>query len=158
MSLQKYLLDLYGFEKSLHEIISEIVKKNESTIIGLVKNRLYQHGVDGTGNLIEPEYKISTVLMKKEENKRSGFVTLRDEGLFYGGFYVEMQGYDLILNSTDGKTSSLVSKYGEAILHFTKEEQDFIFLTMIEPGIEDVINSLERNSESASGGLEMDFF
>lgn len=158
MSLQKYLLDLYYLEKSLPEIIEDIVRKKEGFIVGLVKNRLYQTGRDGTGNLITPSYALSTVKRKKEDNKRASFVTLRDTGAFYDGFFIELENYVLLLNSTDGKTESLIDKYSESILHFTKEEQDLILLTIIEPELEKLVSSLGSNSNSATGGLEMDFF
>jgi hypothetical protein len=159
MSLQRYLLELYQFELSLEKEIRKIIKRNESTIIGLVKNRLYQHGVDGSGKKITPDYSQSTINRKREEGKRTSHVTLRDEGLFYSGFYTELtKDYILLLNSSDDKTSLLVNKYGGAILEFTRQEQQYILNEIIDPGLEKLLKSLERNSTSASGTIDLDMF
>ena len=157
MSLQKYLLDLYQFNLSLDKLLKDIILKNEGKIIALVKNRLYQFGVDGDGNEITPTYSGSTIRYKKEKNQRTSHVTLRDSGLFYKGFYLELVGYDLILHSSDNKSSALLDKYGAAILHFTKQEKDFILNEIIDPAIEAKIKSLGSNSSSATG-LDVDFF
>lgn len=142
-----------NFEKELRNII----KKNESKIVGLVRTRLYRYGVDGDGKEILPTYSLRTINTKKEKGQISSHVTLRDEGLFYKGFYLELEKYDLILNSSDGKTSALLDKYGEAILYFTKQEKEYIINEIIDPGLEELISKAERNSGSATG-IEIDLF
>ena len=146
--LQKYILDLYQFQKNLPDVLAEIVKKRESKIIGLVRNRLYQRGIDGDGREILPTYASSTIEIKKEKRQRTSHVTLRDTGLFYKGFYLEMKGYTLLLDSRDAKTSFLVDKYGEAILFFTKEEKEAIF-KFIDSDIQEYIARLAFNNSSA---------
>lgn len=157
MSIQRYQLELYNLNTNLEEVLKDIIKKNEGIIVGLVKNRLYQTGKDATGKEITPTYSQSTIDRKKEKRQRSSFVTLRDKGLFYDGFYLELDNYDLILSSSDSKTSLLIDKYGEAILQFTVQEQAFILNEIIDPGIEDMIKQINSNSSSA-GGIELDIF
>lgn len=157
MSIQRYKLELYQLSTSLEAELKKIIKKHEGQIVGMVKNRLYQTGRDGTGKSITPSYSASTIKYKKERNKRSSHVTLRDEGLFYDGFYLELVDYVLLLDSKDGKTASLLDKYGDAILEFTKEEQNYIFENIIDYEIELLIRKAELNSSSASG-IELDLF
>lgn len=156
MSLQYYIVQLSQFEIKLADLIKEIVKANKGDILFKVKQRLYQTGRDGTGAEITPTYQASTIKRKKEQGRRSSFVTLRNEGLFYKGFYLELQGYTVVLNSSDSKTSHLIDKYGRAILEFTKQEQDFI-TSIIDTGIENKLAELTFNSSSA-GGIEVDTF
>lgn len=158
MGLQRYLFEFYQIGQNFDQVLKKIVKENESKILALVRNRLYQYGVDGTGKKITPTYSASTINRKKEQGKRTSHVTLRQDGLFYSGFYLELQKYDLILNSSDEKTSYLIDKYGQAILEFTKQEKDFIINEIIDPGLEKIISQAERNSGSATGGIEIDLF
>lgn len=158
MGLQRLLFEFYQIGQDLEVVLKKIIKQNEGKIVGLVKNRLYQYGVDGTGRKITPTYSPSTIKRKKEQGKRSSHVTLRDEGLFYDGFYLELNKYDVILSSSDDKTSYLLDKYGQAILHFTKQEKDFILNEIIDPGLEDVIKKAQRNSSSAGGDIDVDLF
>jgi len=157
MILSRYKLALIQFNLTLEQVVSNIIKKNEGEIVGLVKNRLYQKGVDGSGDLITPTYSRETILLKKKNNKRSSFVTLRESGLFYKGFYLQLSGFDLILNSSDEKTSALVNKYGVDILEFTENEKKFIINEIIDPGVEAKINSLPFLT-SSTGEIELDFF
>jgi hypothetical protein len=115
-----------------------------------VKNRLYQYGVDGDGKEILPSYSRSTIETKKEKGQRTSHVTLRDTGLFYKGFYLELVQYDLILNSSDDKTSFLLNKYGRAVLEFTRQEKETI-TWIVDSNIEAKIRSLSFNASSAGG-------
>ena len=148
MSLQKYILDLQQFNLELPDVLKTIIKKNEQKIVGLVRTRLYQRGVDGDGNEITPSYAGSTIRAKKEKGQRTSHVTLRDTGLFYKGFYLELEGYNLVLDSRDGKTSFLVEKYGPAILFFTADEKQQIF-NIVDNELDKIINKLPFNSGSA---------
>lgn len=142
MSLDAYLADLRALEANLQNEIDKILDENESFLVGLVKNRLYQRGINADGKKILPDYKPSTIRRKKEDNQRTSHVTLRDKGDFYAGFYVELIDWIVTINSTDGKTISLIDKYGQGILGFTQEEQDVIVLSILEPRIQKILNGL----------------
>lgn len=142
MSLDAYLADLRALEANLQSEINKILDENEGYLVSLVKNRLYQKGVDADGKKILPDYKPSTIARKKEERKRTSHVTLRDEGDFYAGFYVELIDWIITVNSTDGKTESLIDKYGQGILGFTEEEQTVIIFSILEPKIQKILNNL----------------
>lgn len=149
MSLQKYILDLQQFNLRLPDVLKTIIKKNEKKIVGLVRARLYQTGIDGNEQEITPSYTPSTVAAKKEKGQITSHVTLRDTGLFYKGFYLELEGYNLVLNSSDHKASYLVEKYGDAIFFFTKNEKDFILFEIIDKELDAYIANLPFNSGSA---------
>lgn len=145
MSLDAYLSDLRELEANLQNEIDDIINKNQTYLVGLIKNRLYQKGVDADGKKILPDYAPSTVKRKKEDKQRSSHVTLRDKGDFYSGMYVEIKNWLITASSTDGKTPSLIEKYGQGILGFTEQEQDIIIFSIIEPKIQKILNSLEGN-------------
>ena len=145
MSLDAYLADLRNLELNLQEEIENIIKDNEGFLVGLIKNRLYQHGIDADGKPILPDYAPSTVKRKKEDNQRSSHVTLRDTGDFYQGMFIEVKNWIITASSTDGKTDSLIEKYGEGILGFTQEEQDQIVFSIVEPRIQKIIDSFGPN-------------
>lgn len=152
MSLQRYILDLSQFNLNFNDVLKEIIQKNSNFILGLVRTRLYNYGIDGSGGPILPDYKPSTIRSKKERGQRTSHVTLRDTGLFYKGFYLELtDGYVLKLDSTDFKTVHLIDKYGASILEFTEQEKLIIMDTIIEPGLIRKINTLAFNSSSAGG-------
>lgn len=140
-SLDDYINDLGELEANLDDIISKAIYSKEGLIVGLIKNRLYQHGVDGNNKLIG-NYAPSTEALKRREGKRSSFITLIDEGLFYSGMYVDYKDYIFNVKSSDGKTPSLIEKYGESILELTEDEQELLIYTIIEPAIIEHINNL----------------
>lgn len=142
---------------SLDKELAKIIRKNEGKIVSLVKQRLFNFGVDGDGKKITPDYSLGTIRSKKEKGQRTSHVTLRDEGLFYKGFYIRMDKYDVILSSTDDKTSFLLDKYGQAILQFTSQEQNYIINEIVDVELERLIQAGQRNSQSA-GSIELDLF
>jgi hypothetical protein len=144
MSIDNYLLELRLLEKNLENEINKIIEEKQGFLVGLIKNRLYQHGVDAFGKKILPSYSPSTIDYKKEKHQRTAFVTLRDKGDFYKGIFVEVKNWVILASSIDGKTEHLISKYGEGILGFTQDEQDQIIFSIIEPRIQKILNSLGK--------------
>jgi hypothetical protein len=140
-TLDEYINDLEDLEANLDDIISKAIYSKEGMIVGLIKNRLYQRGLDGDNKLIG-NYAASTEAVKRAEGKRASFITLRDEGLFYNGMFVDYANYIFNVRSSDGKTPSLIQKYGESILELTEQEQELLIYTIIEPAIIKHINDL----------------
>lgn len=150
MSLDDYLFELKTLENNLEKEITKIIDEKEGFLLGLVKNRLFNHGVDAFGKKILPDYKPSTIKYKKEKHQKTAFVTLRDTGDFYKGMFIEVKNWLVKLDSIDGKKDSLISKYGEGILGFTPEEQDQIIFGVIETKIQKILDSLGK------GGVRID--
>ena len=146
MSLDAYLSDLRNLESNLEKEINAIIDEKQGFLVGLIKNRLFQKGIDAKGKKILPDYKPSTIKRKKEDHQRTSHVTLRDKGDFYAGIFVEFKNWVITSDSLDGKTDSLISKYGTDILGFTQEEQDQIVFSIIEPRIEKILNKLGGGS------------
>jgi hypothetical protein len=145
MSLDNYLRDLILLESSLEKEIDKIIKEKQGYLVSLIKNRLFQRGVDSDGKKILPDYKPSTIKRKKEDRQRTSHVTLRDTGDWYSGIFVEIKDWVISVDSTDGKTPSLIDKYGQGILGFTKQEQDEIIFGILEPRIQKILNSIGKN-------------
>jgi hypothetical protein len=158
MSLTKYILDLQQFGQRLPDVLTKIVKKNEKKIVGLVRTRLYRYGVDGDGNEIVPTYSRSTIETKREKGQIASHVTLRDTGLFYSSLFLELEGYNLLLNSSDEKATALLDKYGEAIFFFTKQEKDFIINEIIDPELDAYIDNLGAGTGSAGSLTDIDIY
>ena len=150
MSLDSYLEDLENLGSSLESEIEKIIKRKQGLLVGLIKNRLYQKGIDAFGNEITPTYSKYTIEEKKSKNQRTSHVTLRDTGNFYDGIFVEIVNNVIKVDSTDGKTESLISKYGEGILGFTQEEKEFIVFGLLEPEIQKIINNIGKNGINLS--------
>lgn len=106
---------------SQEEQIFKILKANEHTVIDLNLSQL-SHGRDSEGKPIEPPYKELTVEIKKQKGQPTNFVTLKDEGDFYRGFFMS-DDLPAVLNSDDWKTDKLTDKYGSAIFGLNEANQ-----------------------------------
>jgi hypothetical protein len=133
-TLQQYITSLNIFEKNFPSIIKKIIRDNEGKILSMVKLRLFNTGISGSGYLIG-EYSELTKKIKKRKNQRASFITLRDEGDFYKGMFIELQNDSVLLDSTDLKTRDLTLRYSSSILEFTEQEQQFIINSIIEPAL-----------------------
>ncbi len=140
--INNYINTLVKIENQLPEIIEDIILKNQGKILSLIKQRVWNFGIDADGNLIIPSYKDITIEIKKFEGKRSSHVTLRDTGNFWKGVYLFVEENMLFVDSKDPKTPSLIEKYGESILGLTIQEQNILIYEIIEPEIQKRLNQL----------------
>lgn len=140
-TIEEYIKNLTILESTLEEEIHKIILKNSGEILSWIKQRLWNFGIDASGRSIFPEYTPLSLKLKKAGGKRSSHVTLRDEGGFYRGMFVEIVNNDLIISSTDIKTSLLITKYGSDILGLTLDEQERLINTIIEPKIQLLIDN-----------------
>lgn len=106
---------------SQEEQIFKILKANEHTVIDLNLSQL-SHGQDSEGKPIGPPYKELTIEIKKEKGQPTNFVTLKDEGDFYRGFFMSDE-LPAVLNSDDWKTNKLTDKYGSEIFGLNQANQ-----------------------------------
>lgn len=144
--LSEYLLDLKQLEANLDKIIYNAILEKEGIILQKLKLRLFNRGVDGKGNKIQPEYTDVTIERKKRDGQRTSHVTLRDAGLFYASLYLEFTSNELFVDSSDEKYLLLAEKYGEDILGLNKDEQEFIILSIIEPEIIKELNKINNRT------------
>lgn len=153
-TLTQYIQSLKDLEANLDSIVNTAIKNKEGFILGLLKNRLFQTGISGDGSLIG-YYAPSTVKDKRERGKRAAFITLRDEGDWYRGMFVIYDGTNVLINSSDEKTSSLIQEYGKSILELTEQEQNLVIDTIIEPAI---LNHITKLANTISLGPESSNF
>lgn len=144
--LDGYISELVNFNKNLSSHIESIVLNNKGMLLQKLKLRLYNYGVDGSGNKIEPPYDASTIAIKKKNSQRSSHVTLRDTGMFYASMYVEFHKDTVSIFSSDYKTDLLTTKYGDDILELTDLEQEWFILSFLEPEIQKIIDSINSKN------------
>lgn len=135
MTITQYIAKLAKLEKDLIPFVQSILEKNEKIILGMIKLRLYNRGIDGDGNKILPDYQPSTIASKKEDGQKTSHVTLRDTGSFYNSLFLTYKRGLLQIDSMSDKKSPLVSKYGPAILDLTEQEHENIINNIITPEI-----------------------
>lgn len=99
-------------------IVEQIVRDSEQEIVSLNQKQLFD-GKNADGDMLFPPYSQLTVELKSAKGQPTDRVTLKDTGAFYRGMFIDIQGEDLIISSTDSKTDSLVEKYGERIFGLT---------------------------------------
>lgn len=139
--LDEYIEDLLNISKNLDKFVADTIAKNEGRIVGLIKNRLYQRGVDGDGKSLG-SYSPGYEALKRKEGKRASHITLRDEGDFYKGIFAKFKDGIFSTGSTDSKTPSLVQRYGEGILKLNEQEQNLLIDRIIEQALQEHIREL----------------
>lgn len=145
-TLDDYLNDLRQLSNNLNKIVESAIIKNEGLILQRLKLRLFNTGIDGSGKKITPEYSENTVAIKIQNNQRTSHVTLRDTGIFYASMYLDYdeRNNQIFVDSDDPKKMFLIDKYGPDILGLTKEDQDFIIFSIIEPEIIKELNKINN--------------
>lgn len=122
-ALRDYIARLQAVSvSSQEEQIFKILKENEATAVDLNLSQLEQ-GINSDGSSIEPPYRELTVEIKKAKGQRSDRVTLKDEGDFYGGFFIDSNEFPAAFWSKDYKVIELTQKYGSDFFGLTGENQ-----------------------------------
>jgi hypothetical protein len=121
MSLKKAITKIKKID--LLKITEEGFRSNEERLVFLnTESQLYK-GIDALGKAITPPYTAATVAQKKRKNQPTNRVTLKDERDFYDGFHLKGTKFPFDMDSDDGKTKKLKSKYGADIMGLTKENK-----------------------------------
>lgn len=125
--LDDLIIGLKELKTSIPEKIKEVIQANEGVILDMnTKSQLYEQGIDNRGVEIASyqEYAPFTIKVKQEKNQPTDRVTLKDEGDFYSGFYIEYTQNGFRIFSTDEKADKLGKKYGYQI--FGLSDSNFI--------------------------------
>ena len=141
MTLENYIIGLNNIKNSLPNEVDKIVLKNEKLILGMLKFRLFNFGTDGNDDSLEG-YSKKTIEIKKKNNQKYNITTLRDQGNFYAGMYLDSTNGKILISSTASQTSDLVNKYGEAIFDLTYKQQQDIISNVIDPELQNLLDSL----------------
>lgn len=142
--LDQYILDLENLSQNLDNIIYSVIGKNKGKILSMVKLRLFNKGVDGSGSRIEPQYAPSTIEIKKGKRQRTSHVTLRDSGNLYRSLFVEYKNSSIFIDTNISFKSELIDKYGKEIFDLTIQEARIIIFSFIEPEIQKELKKIQN--------------
>lgn len=137
MELNAYIAKLNVAKSNLPEVIEDILKKNEGTLLGMLKFRLFNFGTDGNDDLIgDGAYSKNTIERKKRKGQKYNIITLRDSGVFYNSMFLELDGANYEVSSKDPKAPKLVDTYSESILDFTFKQQNDVVENIVDPALQ----------------------
>jgi len=115
--------DLKKLDSSIDQIVIDLIKDNEKLVIKMNLANL-NSGINNKSEKLVPPYRPSTVKRKKRKGQPFNRVTLKDEGDFHEGFFVEYGEDEFSLQGDDPKTRYLIRKYGNDIFGLTEENID----------------------------------
>lgn len=146
MSIIRYVENLEKLKNILPTEIDKILINKQGLILGMLKFRLYNYGQDGNYDLIG-NYTSKTKELKKLNNQKTDFITLKDTGSFYSGMFLISKNGEYKIDSTDYKTPLLKAEYGNSILELTYKQQNDIIANIIEPELEKLLNDSLKDFE-----------
>lgn len=139
------MVERFNEELTSGRMIQEIIMANEAYIIDMnAYEQLYNKGVNRLGVSIMDyrPYSPYTISYKKEVGQPHDRVTLRDEGDFYRGFFIEADDTMFYISSTDEKTDNLTKKYTNYIFGLTDENKAELTWEYIYPDLIDKLNEM----------------
>jgi len=139
MTLENYVSKLNELKTNLPKEVDKILIKNEKVILTMLKFRLFTFGADGNYDKLEG-YSKKTIAIKKKNNQKTNITTLRDQGNFYAGMYLEVESGKILISSKDRKTGLIAEKYGPSIFELTYKQQADIISNIIEPELQKLID------------------
>lgn len=141
MILENYVSKLETIKNTLPDEVDKIILKNKNVILVMLKFRLFNFGIDGDYEPLK-KYSNKTIAIKKKNNQKTNVTTLRDQGNFYSGMYLEQNKGEILISSKDYKTPLLVEKYGAKIFDLTNKQELDIVNNIIEPELKNLIDSI----------------
>jgi len=139
MTLENHVSKLNELKTNLPKEVDKILIKNEKVILTMLKFRLFTFGTDGNYDKLEG-YSKKTIAIKKKNNQKTNITTLRDQGNFYAGMYLEVESGKILISSKDRKTGLIAEKYGPSIFELTYKQQADIISNIIEPELQKLID------------------
>lgn len=122
-----------ALKRELPDLVGELLEENAHFIEDLQTEQLWQ-GIDSEGKRITPAYSPFTVQIKKLKGQPVDRVTLKDEGDFYRGLFLNGgNAGNYAIGSRDQKTAALQRKYGEEILGLTDDSKQTIIDDILRP-------------------------
>ena len=105
--------------------VPAIIQMTEVEIIALNHSQLYKQGIDSTGLAMIPYgegwYRDMKITMNPE---LGGITDLFLSGDFYSGFFVRTEAGEIIIGSSDSKSTDLEKRYGVSIFGLTYESME----------------------------------
>jgi hypothetical protein len=112
-----------------------IVKENESAVLDLNIEQL-SRGVNAQNRKITPPYTKRTKQIKAYKGQPTDRVTLRDEGDFQQGFFLEVDKFPIVFRSSDYKEPKLMEKYGDDIFGLTQKNKTVVAQEFVKEGLQ----------------------
>lgn len=113
---------LREFKRQVLQIIEQVIRDNQDVIVDMnAEGQLFEKGITREGESIAgyAPYATATIQIKQAKGQPTGRVTLRDEGDFHAGFYIEFMPDGFMLRSSDWKEEILTHNYGVEIMGLT---------------------------------------
>lgn len=133
--LDNLIFRLRIFERELFQSIEKALRDEENFILELNTDEQLYKGISRDGAKISPDYTPYTISVKQSKGQPTNRVTLKDEGKFYGSFYIEFSETGFEIKAGDVKYLSLSYKYGDNLLGLSNENLEIVKDLIIKPTI-----------------------
>lgn len=138
-SIRNLVYRLRKFKDILSDELKNEIMKHEDVIIQMVvRDQLYNQGIEGRGISImsyQP-YTARTIQIKQRKGQPYDRVTLRDTGEFYSSLHVEFDDDGFYVTSTDDKAKYLLARYGKTIFRLTNQNFTELLRNYIRPELQ----------------------
>lgn len=138
-SIRNLVYRLRKFKDILSDELKNEIMKHEDVIIQMVvRDQLYDQGIEGRGISImsyQP-YTARTIQIKQRKGQPYDRVTLRDTGEFYSSLHVEFDDDGFYVTSTDDKAKYLLARYGKTIFRLTNQNFTELLRNYIRPELQ----------------------
>lgn len=138
-SIKNLVYRLRKFKDILSDELKNEIMKHEDVIIQMVvRDQLYDQGIEGRGISImsyQP-YTARTIQIKQRKGQPYDRVTLRDTGEFYSSLHVEFDDDGFYVTSTDDKAKYLLARYGKTIFRLTNQNFTELLRNYIRPELQ----------------------
>ena len=138
-SIRNLVYRLRKFKDILNDELKNEIMKHEDVIIQMVvRDQLYDQGIEGRGISImsyQP-YTARTMRIKQRKGQPYDRVTLRDTGEFYSSLHVEFDDDGFYVTSTDDKAKYLLARYGKTIFRLTNQNFTELLRNYIRPELQ----------------------
>ncbi len=127
--LTEYLEKFLDLDDQIFRLIFDRDDTKDEIIRLITIEQLFEQGIDGEGDLIQPEgYSARTIEIKDLKGQRTDHVTLNDTGDFYESFTVTVSKDSFTVDAQDNKGDvRLFEAYGEEVAGLTDESFDDLF-------------------------------
>ena len=128
--LTEYLERFIDLDDRVFRLVFDRDDTKDEIIRLVTIEQLFEKGIDGSGELIQPEgYSPRTIEIKKQKGQRTDVFTLNDEGDFYASFVVTVSKDAFVIDAQDNKGDvRLFEVYGEDIAGLTDQSFDDLFI------------------------------
>ena len=142
MNLEQYIIEYDKIINNLDKVVEKIVLSKKGWLLGEMKKRLNNQGIDGNLKKMGT-YSKKAITIRKAKGLTTSHVTLRFEGNWYKGMDIKADGkFKFLITSSGWKNDKLLDVYGEAILEPTQDELNNFVRVYIDTEIEKLIRKL----------------